>query len=45
MLEPRQICGEELLQSEEEDVYESRSRILCEHGVDLECHTIGPREK
>ena len=36
MLEPRQIFGEKFLQSAEEDVYESRSRILCEHGVDLE---------
>ena len=38
MLEPRQIFGEKFLQSAEEDVYESRSRILCEHGVDLELH-------
>jgi len=45
MLEPRQIFGEEFLQSErdairseEEDVYESRTRILCEHGVDQECY-------
>ena len=49
MLEPRQICGEELLQSSEEDmleseedVYESRTRILCEHGVDMECYDCAP---
>ena len=50
MLEPRQILGEELLQSseedmlesEEEDVYESRTRILCEHGEDLECYECAP---
>ena len=49
MLEPRQILGEELLQSSEEDmleseedVYESRTRILCEHGVDMECYDCAP---
>ena len=49
MEQPRRICGEELLQSErdmleseEEDVYESRTRILCEHGEDLECYECAP---
>ena len=26
----------------EEDVYESRTRILCEHGEDLECYECAP---
>jgi len=47
--QPRQIFGEEFLQSErdmlesaEKDVYESRTRILCEHGEDLECYECAP---
>ena len=43
--QPRQIFGEEFLQPErdmlesaEEDVYESRTRILCEHGEDQVCY-------
>jgi len=34
MLEPRQIC--------DEDVYSTMSRTLCEHGGDLECYKCAP---